>query len=820
MSGVFRISLVATSTLLGALCATNLVHAQETSVPEVIIMLDNSASMNRPIGRPDGLTVPQCTEDFTTRTRVRRGVTERVINQSGAPTFTTYSSRFHMLIRTLAGREVLPISDENKVACYADPTELPLSIVNEGYANLADLHPYFAEEAVARVDPNNPNQGQFLRYMLGQCVPNNPGDDPDNCTPYVLVDGETLPTKFNEDGVLHRFASTIKFGLMTLDDDPNVTREWPDAFGGSKSFGNEHRAGGVDAGANALTAVLARRLTVDVGNQDAPRTPNLGAQAPGTNKPGQLVPGNMGMVVAGTKRPYRVVGESENDITRHTNFVIDQLRDLSAFGFSPLTAFLHDLNFYYRLQNPAVPPNEISNRFGVVADLEYGCRQHIAVLITDGGESNYYANEQCLRNGVNCPAHVGFPYEAAATYVNRMRAQVPNFKLYVIALGVDAQRRAELAPLVAAPTDLIAVNDSTQLRAALTQILRFSDSNRRSRVRPLVISPVEADRANPSVTQYRIVGYSEVVAGDRYGRIEATAFGCGQEAQALEGRTQEVARENVDYAERLVLQLRRNVFGQSPDSENNFQATGRGAAVFTFDGELVGSGAMSQEDFRKWTHTQSGAGAANDPVKKVWEALAGYIGESGRPSEDGSCNPFCGPVREYVRQLGAVEQGDLIAVTPPQLGIDGAAYRRFVNENRERPTLVATGARDGLIHFFRLADGREVFNFVPHRSLASLKSGVANPGVGHLNANGPLTTRHLLMCRTLGEGTDECPAEAENAVFRTIVAGGIGQGGDNLFAIDITEATNLMRRDTQTQLAPANAVKGWNMVSTRLGVGP
>ena len=113
-----------------------------------------------------------------------------------------------------------------------------------------------------------------------------------------------------------------------------------------------------------------------------------------------------------------------------------------------------------------------------------------------------------------------------------------------------------------------------------------------------------------------------------------------------------------------------------------------------------------------------------------------------------------------------------------------------------------------------------MFNFAPHRTLASLKRGVDNPGIGNLNANGPLATRHMLMCRTLGEGTEECPAEGENAVFRTIVAGGIGQGGDNLLAIDMTGATNLMRRDRQTQLAPPNAVKGWNMVSTRLGVGP
>ena len=470
--------------LLIVLAWSTELHAQGTSVPEVMIMLDNSASMNRPINRPGGLTVPECREDFSVRVRQRRGVTERVINQDGGLNYTTHGSRFHMVSRTPAGREILPIADENQLTCYAVPTELPLAVVSEGYAGLADLNPYFAEEAVARVNPSNPNQGQFLNYTLGQCVPNNPGDDPNNCTPYILIDDETRPNKFREDGVLHRFASTIKFGLMTLDDDPGVAREWPEALDGSKSFGNEHRAGGVDAGANALTAILAARLSIEPGNQDAPRAPNLGAKAPFTNKPGQLVASRFGMRVSGDDKPYAEVNETATSIQRHTNFVIDQIRALSAFGFSPLTAFLHDLRFYYQLQNPAIPGNDISNRFGLIPDLSYSCRQHIAILITDGGESNYYANEQCLRNGVNCPAHVGFPYDVASNYVNQMRREVLNFKLYVIAIGVNAQRRGELASLVSAPEDLIAVNDGEQLRAAMNQILRFTDSNRRTSASP------------------------------------------------------------------------------------------------------------------------------------------------------------------------------------------------------------------------------------------------------------------------------------------------------------------------------------------------
>ena len=33
-------------------------------------------------------------------------------------------------------------------------------------------------------------------------------------------------------------------------------------------------------------------------------------------------------------------------------------------------------------------------------------------------------------------------------------------------------------------------------------------------------------------------------------------------------------------------------------------------------------------------------GDKKDPIKGIWEAISGFIGESGRLATDGSCDPF------------------------------------------------------------------------------------------------------------------------------------------------------------------------------------
>ena len=122
-----------------------------------------------------------------------------------------------------------------------------------------------------------------------------------------------------------------------------------------------------------------------------------------------------------------------------------------------------DLAYYYQTQAGTAP-----ERFGLLPDLDYQRRDHVAVLITSGVESNFYGSRNCLRTGLRCETPVAFPYEPMQSYVDAMREQVPGFKFYVIAIG-GAEAQAEgLQALVANQGDFFVVNNAAELRSALT----------------------------------------------------------------------------------------------------------------------------------------------------------------------------------------------------------------------------------------------------------------------------------------------------------------------------------------------------------------
>ena len=52
------------------------------------------------------------------------------------------------------------------------------------------------------------------------------------------------------------------------------------------------------------------------------------------------------------------------------------------------------------------------------------------------------ARRVCEMARVSCTR--GLSYDRAIEYVERIREKVPNFQLYVLALGIDGTRRAEL----------------------------------------------------------------------------------------------------------------------------------------------------------------------------------------------------------------------------------------------------------------------------------------------------------------------------------------------------------------------------------------
>ena len=311
------------------------------------------------------------------------------------------------------------------------------------------------------------------------------------------------------------------------------------------------------------------------------------------------------------------------------------------------------------------------------------------------------------------------------------------------------------------------------------------------------------------IKQYRLTGYSAAAAGGRYGRIDVTAFGCPSGgAQDPLGRLRQLPIKSYQAAERIALQQTVSSLASHPVTTQTVGLNGTIEPSLVSPGQFGAQPNITEEDLRTITDHDEGESLAS-----AYAMLEAYFGEAVSADSDALCRPLCGlPVDQTQRQLGAIEYGAFTAITPPRLNLPGDAYQAFELEQRKRPTVFASGASDGKVHFFRLADGKELFSFVPYAALKDLKRGVVQPGVGALRADGPLVSRNMIACRSLGEGDQTCPNNPEIFEVRSYLAGGIGAGAGNLFALDLTKLTETLRED-ENNIFSVDDVSSWDAVS-------
>lgn len=133
--------------------------------------------------------------------------------------------------------------------------------------------------------------------------------------------------------------------------------------------------------------------------------------------------------------------------------------------------------------------------------------------------------------------------------------------------------------------------------------------------------------------------------------------------------------------------------------------------------------------------------------------------------------------------------GDIVNSDPRYVGAPGfrypesvapKSYAAFKAAYAARSPMVYVGANDGMLHGFAEADGRERIAYVPNavfRNLAEL----ARPSyVHHYYADaGPTIVDAFLA-------TLDDPASAVDGLWRTVLAAGLGGGGQAVYALDVT----------------------------------
>lgn len=130
--------------------------------------------------------------------------------------------------------------------------------------------------------------------------------------------------------------------------------------------------------------------------------------------------------------------------------------------------------------------------------------------------------------------------------------------------------------------------------------------------------------------------------------------------------------------------------------------------------------------------------------------------------------------------LGDIIDGQPVSVAAPSGSSADASYGIFQQTNANRE-LVFVGANDGMLHGFKSADMSEVMGYIPspvYRNLKSLKETNYGDSAGTPHAyfvNGELRKADIKAGNT----------------WKTILVGGLAQGGQGYYAIDATSETVL-----------------------------
>jgi hypothetical protein len=749
--------------LLSGLIAVS-AQAQDATKPEVILIVDSSHNMNL---RVDG-TEPVCSLS-------NRPVADGAAGFPVSPQAIDYraDTAFSVLQQALVG-ELRTFDNAPTPWCI---THIPDYRTAWHVMGADEAHPHHRSMCCAQASG-------ALCARWAPCGEDH-GRAPDVRNALTLADGTV--NAWLAGGTLNRYADEVRFALMTSD-----SRIGSDIdHDGLYSYGDEVLRG-----------------------PDG-RLVNLGIRRSGSVN-GALVRGGIGQLVGDNPDFGAGVDENPDSVRRHNELVAFQLRRTVPVGGAPLSAMLHDTLKYVTEQEAADP--------------QFQCRRRVAVLVTRGREMAAYGGEACPCNaGAQCVAGrceypIGFPYESAEVYAGRLRDR--GIPVHVVALdsegGVGDLRARSIAEQGTPNVGAHRADDVVSLRQALNAVTRSVLTGRQSRTQPLVIASTPADycpdnqfpcaRPADAVVQWRINSFSSVTERGVYGRIHATEMTCGAQGQD-NGRptAPRPTRTPKQYEDVLASQQTpRRVVSTNPLAGNGvFAVSGADVSMFNDFGGL--DGAFNVAEVQALTGEgadaqQNGAEGINvlpdhepDGQLAIGLKINGYFGDAGLPADRAQAK----------RQLGGILRGDLVALQAPALGLSVPSYIAYERDQQQRRSLVAAGARDGLIHIFRATDGREVLNFVPRLAWDRMKD-------AETPVDGPLDVADVVPCRSVGEnGPADCPSAPEDWAFQAWMVGGGGEVGANVFGVNLTRI-GALAADPDRLLDPVADIGGdgiWDLES-------
>lgn len=131
--------------------------------------------------------------------------------------------------------------------------------------------------------------------------------------------------------------------------------------------------------------------------------------------------------------------------------------------------------------------------------------------------------------------------------------------------------------------------------------------------------------------------------------------------------------------------------------------------------------------------------------------------------------------------LGDIVNSDPIFVGAPNSALPFKGYSSFRAGNSSRMEVVYVGANDGMLHGFRVSDGREVLAYVPNMMFgtsSNLARLAANPYTHIWGVNGSPNVADVDLA---------APGPSATPNWRSLLVSGMGYGGRGIFALDVTD---------------------------------
>lgn len=137
----------------------------------------------------------------------------------------------------------------------------------------------------------------------------------------------------------------------------------------------------------------------------------------------------------------------------------------------------------------------------------------------------------------------------------------------------------------------------------------------------------------------------------------------------------------------------------------------------------------------------------------------------------------------YITPLGDIVHSQPVLVGRPDAKLyaghtfSGAdVYATFANNNAQRKAVLYVGSNDGMLHAFEADTGKETYAFVPNAVIFNNLKNLADPNYQHqYYVDGELTVADVYL---------------DNA-WKTILVGTLGAGGKAIFALDVTDPSNV-----------------------------